>query len=871
MKPYFVCLILCLTATLLSQSAQAQTYATLYSFSGGTDGGDPQAGLVLDAQGNLYGTTEKGGAHGVGTVFKLDTTGKQSVLYSFTGTGGDGAYPFAGLVMDAASDLYGTTYSGGAHNYGTVFKVDAAGSETVLYSFTDAGGDGAYPVAGLVMDSASNLYGVTPSGGTHGAGTVFKLDAAGNETVLYSFTGTGDDGLFPLAGLVMDSLGNLYSTTTNGGAYGYGTVFDVDTAGDETVLHSFDFTPLAGSSDGSYPDAGLVMDAQGNMYGTTDKGGIQVGGDQGQGTVFKVDTAGKETVLYRFTGYAKGGDGFHPLAGLAMDAQGNLYGTTSLGGAKGQGTVFKLDTAGNESLLYSFVESEGDGYNPSAGLAVDPVGNLYGTTYNGGNYKEGTVYVVLTPAAETTNTLTSSLNPSVYGQAVTFTAVVISSLGMPPDGETVTFMQGKTVLGTGTLSGGSANFTTSALRVGTATLTAVYGGDPKFGRSTSNVVAQVVNKATTSIPTTTILTSSRNPSFYGRSLTFTAIVSSSQGAPPNGETVAFIYSGELLATGTLSGGSASFTTSTLPVGVYFIKAVYGGDPNFGSSTSKTLEEKEGKAFTETLLASSQNPSNFWQAVTFTATVSPTPADGETVTFMQVETVLGTGTLSGGSASFTISTLPVATNRIKAMYYGDSNLISSPSNLVQQVVNKDTTTSALVSSLNPSTYGQAVTWTATVTSTGPNIPTGTVKFGTIGSGKLSGGIATLTKTWLNAATYPITAEYEGDSDSAPSTSSVLDQVVNPVPTTTAITSSANPSSSGQTVTFTATLTSSTGAHATGTVTFTAGTTTLGTVALSGTHASISTAALPAGSTTITATYNGATDYTGSSGSLTQTVN
>jgi len=303
------------------------TEIVLHSFTGGADGGNPDAGLIRDTAGNLYGTTADGGAHNYGTVFEVSAGVMERVLDSFTGTGGDGAYPFADLVRDAAANLYGTTVGGGTHNAGTVFKVDPTGKETVLYSFT-GGADGRNPYAGFVLDAAGNLYGTTKYGGASGAGTVFKVDIKGKETVLHNFSG-GADGEYPSAGLVRDAAGNLYGTTAGGGASGDGTVYKVGTTGKEAVLYSF-----RGGVDGEYPYAGLIQDAAGNLYGTTSYGGAS-----GAGTIYKVDTTGKETVLYGFGG---GANGASPQAGLVQDAVGNLYGTTKYGGASGAGTVFEL-------------------------------------------------------------------------------------------------------------------------------------------------------------------------------------------------------------------------------------------------------------------------------------------------------------------------------------------------------------------------------------------------------------------------------------------------------------------------------------------------------------------------------------------------
>jgi uncharacterized repeat protein (TIGR03803 family) len=310
----------------------AQTFTVFYSFTGYPENGvSPFGSLVMDPAGNLYGVTQAGGSPPPldgGTVFKLDPSGNESVLHSFTG--GDGSIPYAGLVIDTAGNLYGTTLFGGSSGYGTVFKLDPSGTETVLHSFTNSGGDGAYPFAGLLVDKVGNLYGTTDVGGSFGYGTVFKLDRSGTETLLHSFTNTGGDGAYPLAGLVMDTAGNLYGTTNDGGSSGYGTVFKLDSSGTETVLHSF--TNSSGG-DGAYPFAGLVMDTAGNLYGTT----IQ-GGSSNYGTVFKLDPSGTETVLHSFA-YS---DGAAPIAGLVMDPAGNLYGTTFEGGSSGYGTVFKL-------------------------------------------------------------------------------------------------------------------------------------------------------------------------------------------------------------------------------------------------------------------------------------------------------------------------------------------------------------------------------------------------------------------------------------------------------------------------------------------------------------------------------------------------
>ncbi len=328
------------------------TESVLYRFSGSAG---PIAGLIRDSAGNLYGTTLEGGTAGLGRVFELSSAGQEIDLHSFSGP--DGAYPEGGLLRDAAGNLYGTTDLGGdlqcAQQFlnkgcGTVFKLDATGRETGLYVFT-GGSDGFQPYSAVVADHNGDLYGTTLEGGNdncqgEGCGTVFRVSArTGRETVLYRFTGL-TDGAFPNA-VLRDASGNLYGTTQSGGtSHLYGTVFKVDTTGRETVLYNF-----MGGTDGGGPAAGLIADASGNLYGTTEFGGdlsCSRYNIPGCGTVFKLDTAGRETVLYRFTG---GADGLYPVAPLVMDLAGNLYGTASHGGAKhcenglGCGVVFEVE------------------------------------------------------------------------------------------------------------------------------------------------------------------------------------------------------------------------------------------------------------------------------------------------------------------------------------------------------------------------------------------------------------------------------------------------------------------------------------------------------------------------------------------------
>jgi uncharacterized repeat protein (TIGR03803 family) len=366
-----------------ANSALAQTESVLHSFAAdGTDGFNPYAGLTLDAKGNLYGATFAGGPSKAGTVFKVTPAGTETVLYSFTGAA-DGAVPyFSTLVRDKAGNFYGTTFLGGANGDGTVFKLAPDGTETVLHSFNVDGIDGYNPYPGLAIDKAGNLYGTTYRGGTSDLGTVFKVDPSGTETVLYSFAG-GTDGCFPYSsGVTIGKKGVLYGTTFSCGANGLGTVFKLTPSGTETVLHSF---PSDGT-DGATPLGSLAIDKTGNIFGTTN-----VGGAHGNGTVFKLTPAGTETVIHSFA--ADGIDGFNPQGGVILDKAGNLYGTTYWGGVGSVGTAFRLTPSGTEALLHSFGGAEGA--NPRAGLVLGKKGILYGTTFNGGAFSLGTVFKIV--------------------------------------------------------------------------------------------------------------------------------------------------------------------------------------------------------------------------------------------------------------------------------------------------------------------------------------------------------------------------------------------------------------------------------------------------------------------------------------------
>jgi uncharacterized repeat protein (TIGR03803 family) len=366
-------------------AAPLVTFKSLYSFGVSPDGAFPLASLThLD--GDLYGTTSQGGsanASGDGTVFKITRSGAEQILYSFQGVP-DGQFPQASLIM-LHGVFYGTTADGGTTGNGAVFTITPSGGEHIIYSFA-GGSDGLAPTAGLI-EVGGNLFGTTSGGGGtscadgFGCGTVFKIDSTGNESVVYRFQG-GSDGQLPAAGLIVVN-NILFGTTIFGGGSGCnfkgcGTIFKLHLSGTESIVHSFQ-----GGSDGANPSAGLIA-VNDVLYGTTSSGGTK-----NDGTVFKSSRSGAESVLHSFKdGRADGSD---PEAGL-LEFNGTLYGTTFAGGANTLGTVYQITPSGTESLIHTFA-GPSDGANPSASL-VEVRGKLYGTTKTGGGANNGTVFSI---------------------------------------------------------------------------------------------------------------------------------------------------------------------------------------------------------------------------------------------------------------------------------------------------------------------------------------------------------------------------------------------------------------------------------------------------------------------------------------------
>ena len=391
--------------TVLTVVQTGYTLTTLRSFTSGSDGANLN-GLAQGANGNLYGTAQSGGVNGCGTAFRITTNGSLSGVVSFNQT--NGAYPYAGVVQAADGNFYGTTLQGGTAFAGSVFRLSPLLAVLNLYSFT-GGVDGNLPTAGLIQGSDGGLYGTTYAGGTYGLGAVFKITTNGLLTTLYSFTGDAD-GADPWGGLVQGTDGNFYGTTEVGGLYG-GTVFRITPTGTLTTLHRFN-----GGSDGAYPVGSLIQGADRNFYGTTFQGGTNGSG----GTVFKVDTNGNVTILHQFGA----GDGANPVAGLVQGWDGNLYGTTEIGGLGGYGTAFKITTNGVLTTLVWF--NWANGAYPEAPLIQAVNGNFYGTTFYGGASGYGTVFQLTGPLPP--HVVVQPTNQTAYtGMDVTFNVVTIGT------------------------------------------------------------------------------------------------------------------------------------------------------------------------------------------------------------------------------------------------------------------------------------------------------------------------------------------------------------------------------------------------------------------------------------------------------------
>ena len=431
-------LLCCLTPVIASS---AQTFTTLAYFNQ-TNGSFPAAAMSQGVDGNLYGTAFQGGVANRGTFFKIGTGGQLTTLYSFCGQQNcaDGQYPHSVVVQDQSGNFWGTTQGSQVAPYGngTVFKITDTGALTTVYSF--GGSDGAYPKAGLTLGSDGNFYGTTSAGGANNGGTIFKITPVGTLTTLHNFSFS--DGNYSVSGLVQATNGAFYGTTLFSGPNGGGTVFKITAAGSLTTLH--DFCSKPNCADGEFPNGTLIQAADGNLYGTTSDGGAVSGCNNSNcGTVFKITQAGVLTTLYNFCTELNCLDGGQPVVGLVQGTDGNFYGATTYGGANDEGTVFKISSRGKFTLLHTF--DGADGASPNGGLVQHTNGIFYGTTAVAGTGGGGTVFSLsagLHPFVKTNppsgkvgatviilgTNLTGAASVSFNGAAATFSVVSDSEI-----------------------------------------------------------------------------------------------------------------------------------------------------------------------------------------------------------------------------------------------------------------------------------------------------------------------------------------------------------------------------------------------------------------------------------------------------------
>ena len=611
------------------------------------DGRHPYSGLVAGPDGNFYGTTEEGGAYAGGEVYRITPGGALTTVYSFCAQTScpDGAGPYAGLVLAADGNFYGTTIGGGdpVGSGGTVFKLTRQGALTTLYRFCTQFGcpDGLAPYGGLTKSNDGNLYGTTFYGGTGGfcaggCGTIFKISLSGAFATIHNFCRLENcaDGEQPIAGLVQGGDGNLYGTTFFGGANdpSAGTVFKVTPSGTLTTLHSFCSQNNCG--DGGNSEARLIQATDGSFYGTTSHRANLSSHcvTDGCGTIFKVTVGGIFTTLHTFAGYPN--DGAVPYAALVQVSDGNFYGTTSEGGnqcreADGCGTVFRLSgpqfipttttltSTPNPSYLNQNVAMTAtvhaqNGSTPSGRVLFESDGVVIGTVglnrsgvavlnysalsvgthrlvgvYEGGNGYGGSVSNAVSQVVTlhtSTTAVTSTPNPSAYGEPVTITATVGPS-GPPVPTGTVRFTSnGSPIFNCGAvpLSSGQAVCNTTLLAPGTDAIVAAYSGDSYYSGSSGMVLQNVDSH----FYSTTTVTSTPNPSTFGQQVTIMAMVASPSGGEPTG-TASFTSNGAAIpgCTGVaLVSEVANCVTSTLAVGTDSVVAMYSGDSVYAPST-----------------------------------------------------------------------------------------------------------------------------------------------------------------------------------------------------------------------------------------------------------------------------------------------
>ena len=841
-----------LSGTVQPASGTTKATGTVTFFDGTVSLG---SGTVANNAVTLSYCAFQGGAHAITANYSGDTNYLTSTSAALTET----VNPVSSSITIASSQnpvAYGSTVTFTA----TVLPSISGGSATGSVTFFD----GATSLeSATVSGNSAQLSVSTLLGGTHSITAKYSGDG--------NFTGS-------TSGALVETVNTASTTTT------LASSVNPSSYGQSVTLTASVQTPPGGSATGTV----TFLD------GTTSLGTATIASNTAQLTVPNL-TAGSHSITSKYSG------------------DGNLSGSTSAvltetvnQATAATGVVSNLNPAtfGQSVIFTATVQATGTGTPTGTVTLMDGGTSIGSGSLSGGNAVEFTIATLTggshsitavysgdanfsgstsTGLAETVNpaltatTVATSANPASVGQAVTFSATVQPSTGTTASGN-VSFLDGTTVLGNVALASNAAQLTVSTLAPGSHSITAVYGGSANLAGSTSTALVEMVNQAAT----TTTVTSNLNPAPYGQAVTFTIAIQPTTSGNVTG-TLNLLDGTTTIGVTTLVAGqhnSASFTLSGIQGGTHTITANYAGDANYTGSTSAALTQTITQGTTAITVASSVNPAALGQTVTLTATIVPSvgSAVGGSVTFYDGTTALGTASPTSNVAQLSISSLAVGSHSISAKATGDANFSGSTSGVLTETVNLGTTTTTIASSLNPSAFGQAVTFVASIQPHAGNSASGTVTFldgsASIGTATVSSNSAQVTVSGLAPGSHSITASYGGNANLAGSTSGVLAQTINKAVTSTAVSSSLNPSTYGQSVTFTAAVQPASGGSPTGTVTFLDGTTQLGTGNLSGGSAQFTTAgtALIAGAHSITARYAGDANFAGSTSAvLTQTVN
>ena len=691
---------LCATACATSQTTWSESL--LYSFNGAS-GRNPSGGVIQASDGNFYAAVNTGGANNEGAIVQITPAGVASTIYSFCAQTNcmDGSSP-EGLIEGPDGNFYGTTGSGGTatgSGQGVAYKVTPGGVETVLHVFCSTDSvtcaDGEGPASALALGADGNLYGTTVSHGVNGTaiegGTLFQLTPSGTLTVIYSFCALANcaDGNEPYGAPVQGADGNFYGTTVGGGAKRDGVIYQITPAGVLTVLHSF--CVVSGCPDAYDTNNQLVEGPSSTFYGD----GFQ-GGSYGNGSLYSITTAGAFTTLYSFCAASSStcSDGSGPAGGVILGSDGNLYGSTTSGGADTDGVAFQATTAGSVNTIYNFASVEPDAVEPFGPMLQDSNGSFEGTSMGGGTGSAGAVYsLVGSPALAAPVQLSLSSSTISLTQSATLSWSVSNAFSDSME-QCYAFVQGGAT-GAGTWTGVQHGTLNAGVYSGSASITPTAGGTYTYALTCGGVESGFATLSVTGgkTATTTMLSAGATPILSGATETLTITVAASQpdsavqhGVPQPTGTVSLIYEGRVVDTATLSGGAAmmNITTTNYAAGSYPITASYAGDSNYLASTSSSATVVVQRDATTTTLSAAPNPVTEGDSCNLTATVT-TSAGTPTgdVNFFYGAKLLGSATVSNGMAILVESSagVPLATYGITAKYAGDAAHSASTSNTV----------------------------------------------------------------------------------------------------------------------------------------------------------------------------------------------